>query len=164
MAESNIRRNIRARIVSRLESIGKEMIRKAYKHGATEWIAHTSNLDAGFLYVVYYNGTVAYNTDRERAWGFGEGINEELLFHRGWDAKGIPDGTALDWIPLWFDRYKPRPKGFQLVIANATYYSEILEGGYNSKRKYKVLTYLFNELKHEGENNFPDASVSVEII
>jgi hypothetical protein len=164
MAESNIRRNIRARIVSRLESIGKEMIRKAYAHGGSEWTAHTLNLDAGFLYVVYYNGSVAYNTDRERAWGFGEGINENMTFHKGWAKKGIPDGTALDWIPIWFDRYKPRPKGFQLVIANATYYSEFLEEGLKMKRQYKVLTYLFNELKHAGEANFPDSPVSVEII
>jgi hypothetical protein len=167
MSESLFRRNARARIVSKLESIGKELIDRAYQHGATEWVGHTLNLDAGFVYAVFYNGHLAYNTDRERAIGYSQGMGESLQWHKGWEKRGIPDGDSSLWVEYWLSTFKPKPKGFSLVIANVAYYSRILEEGTQSKgsgRQYKVITYLFNELLNAGKQAFNDPKAEVQIV
>jgi hypothetical protein len=168
-------------MVVRLENLGKEMVEKAYRHGMHEYEANTNNLDAGYAYVVYLRGHIAYNTDREQAIGFSQGHNEDLGWHHGWPKRGIPDGTAVEWFERWLKSYKPKTMGFELVVLNATYYARILEEGaqigykgigvFNpsndnkkhtgSQKKYKIVTYLIDDLYQRGQSFGKNVSVSV---
>lgn len=159
MAKKNLlKRNLEARIVTRLEAIGKEVANKAFQDaesGKLEWKHWTNNLGAGYAYAVFYRGSIAYNTDREQAIGFTMGMDDPLTWHKGWAKHGIPDGTAPDWFDLWLKNYRPKSKSFELVVVNATYYGKILEEGkqrYGNGKKYKVLTYLLNDVVKLSKN------------
>jgi hypothetical protein len=144
-----LKRNLEAITTTRLEKLGKTLATAAYKHGFNEWVAHTGNLDAGFGYAVYLRGNIAYNTDREKAYGYAPGMFEELQWHRGWDAMGIPDGDAALWFDRWLESYTPKSKAWELVVVNVTFYGKILEEGrqgLGGGRKYKVITYLLSDL------------------
>jgi hypothetical protein len=162
-----VKRNIEAVMVSRLESIGRSIIEKAYadqESGTNEWKSHTNNLAAGFACVVFLRGKVAYNTDREKAISFTQGMGDPLQWHRGWKKHGIPDGNALLWFDRWLKSYKPKSNKFELVLVNATYYGKILEEGRQGKlggRKFKVLTYLINELTDKARKFDKNAIVSI---
>lgn len=66
--------------------------------------------------------------------------------HRGWENGGIPDGTGVEWAEMFKREYKPKTKGFELVVFNAAYYSKFLEEGVGVKKKYRIISQVFGDM------------------
>ena len=76
----------------------------------------------------------------------GYGDKDVTAGHRGWENGGIPDGTGVEWAEMFKREYKPKTKGFELVVFNAAYYSKFLEEGVGVKKKYRIISQVFGDM------------------
>lgn len=91
----------------------------------------TQNLHDSYGSCVFYDGKEVFNTRRY--------VGRKALIGKKDPQGNLVLGRAE--IDSFFDGYKPRTKGFELVLAAAIFYAEILEKQKgNLKRKYRVIT------------------------
>lgn len=78
-------------------------------------------------------------------------VNKEEINgkHKGWAKYGIPDGFGYEWARMFVKEYRPQTDGFELVVFNAAFYSNILEHGAqrNARKKYQIISQVVGELQ-----------------
>lgn len=111
---------------------GYKLIRKAFD-GSNYSHNKTQNLHDSYGSCVFYNGKEVPNTRRY--------VGREATV-----GKIDPSGNIVlgrSEIDSFFDGYKAKSKGFELVLAAAIFYGQILEaGGGGIKRKYRVISFI----------------------
>lgn len=112
---------------------GYELIRKAFE-GSDYSHNKTQNLHDSYGSAVYYNGKLVEGSKRfMTSFAVGGKYNtytNELEYGR----------SEID---SFFDNYKAKSKGFELVLAAAIFYAPILEEGRGGiKRKYRVISFI----------------------
>ena len=98
--------------------------------------------------------------------------NDEITFHQtkewadlkkrnGWKAQGIAPGYGRDDLESYFNQYKPKTNGFQLIVVNAVFYTEILEkGASHLTRKFMVITQEMANMENVAKQ-FKGANISL---
>lgn len=107
----------------------------------------TMNQADAYGYAVFFDGML-----KKKGYAAAEMSGE---MHKGWEKYGIPDGTGRDWLNEFFAEWRPKAKGFVLIVVNAAFYSRILEEGtYRNRngksvpaRKYRIITQIASEMK-----------------
>lgn len=124
-----------SKLAKQLIADGYKCIRTAYD--TRQFTNRTFNLHDSYGSCLYYNGKEYPNSRRY--------VGREALVGK----KNIDGGFTLGRadIDIFFDNYKAKPKGFELVVAVAIFYGEILEKGKGKlKRKYRVISGATNEI------------------
>lgn len=126
-----------------IESLTKDAERILEKANATRQTKNdTYNQEDAYGYGIYYNGKLlkkGYLNDTPLA--------KEI--HKGWAKHNIKANTGRGYLDEYLDNYKQSKKGLTLVVANAVYYSPILEDGRqsNNGRRYKILSQIASDIK-----------------
>lgn len=140
------------KIVDYLAGQGKRIIHEAVQTKDTR--QRTQNQNDAYGWAVYYNGKEM----RRGYWTSAPQANEK---RNGWGAKGISSGYGREDLNRYFDGYKPKTNGFQLIVVNAVFYTSILEkGGGGVKRKYRVISQEFSSMENVG-SKFKDSTVTM---
>lgn len=120
------------KIIDYLADKGKSIIQDAVATKDTR--TRKRNQDDAYGWAVYFNG-------RQMKKGYYTETRTAEKMRNGWKAKGIEPGYGRDDLESYFNQYKPKTNGFQLIVVNAVFYTEILEkGAAHLKRKFKVIT------------------------
>lgn len=157
----------RQRMIKYLSGEASKLITMARSRKDTENISYTQRDAYGAL--ICYQGSVVYTlltaatTDAKApsytAGNYGK--MDDLGYggrHKGYN--GIPEGTGVEWATEFARSYKPRSKGWELVVFNAAFYSEIQErGGGSLKRTYRIISQIFGEMDNIAAK-FKGATVS----
>lgn len=123
---------------------GYKCISTAYKN--KDYNNRTYNLHDSYGSCLYLDGKEYPNSRRY--------VGRQALVGKKDLGKNLILGRAE--IDNYFDEYKPKKEGFELVVAVAIFYGRILEkGGGRLKRKYKVISGATTEVesiakKHKG--------------
>lgn len=107
---------------------GAKAINEAYK--TSEFQNWTYNLHDSYGCCLYYDGKEYLNSRRY--------VGRKALV-----GKTDPLGNLIlgrQVLDDFFDSYKPKPKGFDLVIVAAIFYAYILEKGIGLRKKYRVIS------------------------
>ena len=145
---NNLRSMVKAgneqKIIAYLASEGERLIKLAYASKQT--FDDSKNQKDAYGYRVYLDG-------REVKTGFVNNTPESDKEHHGWAKHEIPPDTGRGYLMEFFDEYKPSPKGFELLVVNAIYYSQILEDGMQNAmhHKYRIISQIrdnFDNLEH----------------
>lgn len=107
----------------------------------------TMNQADAYGYAVFYDGVL-----KKKGYA---AIEMSTKPHKGWEKYGIPDGTGRDWLNEFFAEWRPKAKGFVLIVVNAAFYSRILEEGTQNNRggknvparKFRIITQIASEMK-----------------
>lgn len=100
----------------------------------------TMNQADAYGYAVFYDGALKRK-------GYAA-LEMSGTIHKGWEKYDIPDGTGRDWLNEFFTEWKPKAKGFVLIVVNAAFYSLIQEeGGGKLTRKYQIITQIASEMQ-----------------
>lgn len=92
-------------------------------------------------YMVFYNGVI-----KRKGYAHPAPLNHEP--HRGWDKIGVDAGTGREWLDEFMGTWKPKAKGFVLIVVNAAFYSLIQEqGGGTLTKKYNIISQIAGEMK-----------------
>lgn len=114
---------------------GYQALRAAYD--TRQFTNRTFNLHDSYGSCLYYNGKEYPNSRRY--------VGRNALVGKKDMGKNLILGRAE--IDAFFDKYKPNPKGFDLVVAVAIFYGEILEKGTGKlRRKYRVISGAANQI------------------
>lgn len=116
---------------------GLRLITKAYE-GSDYSHNKTQNLHDSYGSCVFYNGKEMPNTRRY--------VGRNALV-----GKQDPDGNLIfgrEEIDTFFDGYKARQDGFELVMAAAIFYASDLESGIGLKRKYRVISFIADNVSN----------------
>lgn len=123
------------------------LVEEAYKTKTFE--EQTGNLADSFGAAVYYDGVLVKDGIQY--------LEPTATKPRQWTSGDFRSGH--DEMIKYFQNYKPRKKGFTIVLVAAMPYAPILEGGggYGIRHKYKVITganSLMRELAAKYESKF----------
>lgn len=130
------------KIVDYLAIQGKRIIHDAIQTKDTR--QRTQNQNDAYGWAVYYNGKEM----RRGYWTSAPQANEK---RNGWVNKGINPGYGREDLVKYFDEYKPKSNGFQLIVVNAVFYTAIQEaGGGRLKHKYRIITQEFSNMTEAG--------------
>lgn len=138
----SLRKKIEDEWIKEMRKDCVRLVRKAYE--TKTYDEDTGNLADSYGAAVYKDGVL---------------IKDTLAFRnqRATEAKEWEDG---DWrsgheeMLRYFQNYRPRAKGLTLVLVAAMPYAEVLESGkakngtFTLKKKYKVITGAYGELKN----------------
>lgn len=103
----------------------------------------TFNLIDSYGFGVYYNGAL------ERTGYYT--AQPAMTKRRNWYGKALAGREEIK--NFLQSEYRPKSKGFELVIAAAMPYGKILEtGGGNLRRKYKVISMAYDKLQDLSKN------------
>lgn len=125
-------------LAKKLAIKGRNLIEKAYLE-ADYNKNKTQNLHDSYGSAVFYNGKLYPNS--------------KMYFSKAattskYDPYQQEAITGRQAISEFFDDYKPKDKGMQLVVAVAIFYGGILElGGGNLRRKYKVISMIGDDIR-----------------
>lgn len=135
---------------------GKKVIDNAARTNTT--IPRSKNMMDAYGAAVFYQGkrvrTVYVNP-----------TPQSNKAHKGWDKHDIPSDTGRGYLDKWFDSYKTKTNGIELVCVNAIYYSQILEEGAQTRNrkaslgtKYRIISQTMSEMyslakKYNGQLN-----------
>lgn len=139
-----------------LKKIGRQIIAKASATNQAD--IRTGNQEDAYGYAVFYNGKMVGKSGR--AYGLDE--SQSMSIHAGWKKHNIKEGTGRDFLYRFYRNYKPNPVGFELVVVNAAFYSQILEDGKQSskRRKYRIISQIGNDV-YALERKFKGAKVRI---
>lgn len=133
---SNIVRQFINAYAKELAEEGKKLIDKAFATADFNK-NRTQNLHDSYGSCVFYDGKEVPNTRR-------------YVGRKATIGKKNPQGELIlgrAEVDAYFDAYKPKSKGFELVAVAAIFYAEILEKGKGKLRhKYKVITGLSGDM------------------
>lgn len=130
------------KIVDYLAGQGKKIIHDAIQTKDTR--QRTQNQNDAYGWAVYYNG-------REMRRGYWTSAPQANEKRNGWTNKGISPGYGREDLVKYFDEYKPKSNGFQLIVVNAVFYTAIQEaGGGRLKHKYRIITQEFSNMTEAG--------------
>lgn len=134
---SNIVRQFINAYAKELAEEGKKLIDKAFATADFNK-NRTQNLHDSYGSCVFYDGKEVPNTRR-------------YVGRKATIGKKNPQGELIlgrAEVDAYFDAYKPKSKGFELVAVAAIFYAEILEKGKGKLRhKYKVITGLSGDME-----------------
>ena len=127
------------KIIKYLDSEGDRIMKEAYN--TKETLDRSEAQKNAYGYRVYYNGL-------KQAEGFLSRTSDKV--HKGWDKHSIPPNTGRGYLMDFFNSYEPSPKGFELIVVNAVYYTQILEDGMQNKlhTKYKIISQIRDEFEN----------------
>lgn len=130
------------KIVDYLAGQGKKIIHDAIQTKDTR--QRTQNQNDAYGWAVYYNG-------REMRRGYWTSAPQANEKRNGWTNAGINPGYGREDLVKYFDGYKPKSTGFQLIVVNAVFYTAIQEaGGGRLKHKYRIITQEFSNMEEAG--------------
>lgn len=133
---SNIVRQFINAYAKELAEEGKKLIDKSFATADFNK-NRTQNLHDSYGSCVFYDGKEVPNTRR-------------YVGRKATIGKKNPQGELIlgrAEVDAYFDAYKPKSKGFELVAVAAIFYAEILEKGKGKLRhKYKVITGLSGDM------------------
>lgn len=130
------------KIVDYLAGQGKKIIHNAIQTKDTR--QRTQNQNDAYGWAVYYNG-------REMRRGYWTAAPQANEKRNGWSGAGIDRGYGREDLVKYFDEYKPKSNGFQLIVVNAVFYTAIQEaGGGRLKHKYRIITQEFSNMAEAG--------------
>lgn len=133
---NNIVRQFINAYAKELAEEGKKLIDKAFATADFNK-NRTQNLHDSYGSCVFYDGKEVPNTRR-------------YVGRKATIGKKNPQGELIlgrAEVDAYFDAYKPKSKGFELVAVAAIFYAEILEKGKGKLRhKYKVITGLSGDM------------------
>lgn len=130
------------KIVDYLAGQGKKIIHDAIQTKDTR--QRTQNQNDAYGWAVYYNG-------REMRRGYWTSAPQANEKRNGWANAGINPGYGREDLVKYFDEYKPKSNGFQLIVVNAVFYTAIQEaGGGRLKHKYRIITQEFSNMAEAG--------------
>lgn len=130
------------KIVDYLAGQGKKIIHDAIQTKDTR--QRTQNQNDAYGWAVYYNG-------REMRRGYWTSAPQANEKRNGWTNAGINPGYGREDLVKYFDEYKPKSNGFQLIVVNAVFYTAIQEaGGGRLKHKYRIITQEFSNMEEVG--------------
>lgn len=121
-----------ARLIIRyLDSEGKRIMELANNSRTTQ--VRSGAQKNAYGYRVYYNGL-------KQSEGYLDRTSDEV--HKGWAKHNIPANTGRGYLMDFFNSYTPIGKGFELIVVNAVYYTQILEDGMQNSlhHKYEVIS------------------------
>lgn len=125
------------RMAEALSEEGYQLIRKAFD-GSNYSHNKTQNLHDSYGSCVFYDGKEVPNTRRY--------VGREATVGKRDPSGNLVLGRAE--IDSFFDNYKAKAKGFELVLAAAIFYGQILEeGSGNLKRKYRVISFIADNVE-----------------
>ena len=142
MPKMRLNKNIYAKYVERMSEAlaedGHTLIKQAFE-GSDYNHNKTQNLHDSYGSCVFYDGKEVPNTRR-------------YVGHKATVRKVDRDGNLIfgrEEIDSFFDGYKAKSKGFELVLAAAIFYGQILEDGSgNLKRKYRVISFMADKVEN----------------
>lgn len=127
------------RMVNYLAKEGKRMAQDALNRKDPK--NRSENQADSFGYAVFFNGEV-----KKKGYARETPLAEKA--HKGWKSAGIADGYGREWLNEFFTEWKPKEKGFVLIVVNAAFYSLIQEqGGGTLTRKYQVITQIVSDMQ-----------------
>jgi hypothetical protein len=130
-------------LVDKLVKIGKDVMEKAFK-SADFKKDKTQNLHDSYGCAVYHNGLLVKDTIQT--------LTEHPKATQPRRLEG-EDVYGREHIEDYLRSYKPRSRGFQLVVIASMPYAGILEAGKSPlNRKYTVISGIKDELKTEAKN------------
>ena len=130
------------KIVDYLAGQGKKIIHDAIQTKDTR--QRTQNQNDAYGWAVFYNG-------REMRRGYWTSAPQANEKRNGWANAGINPGYGREDLVKYFDEYKPKSNGFQLIVVNAVFYTAIQEaGGGRLKHKYRIITQEFSNMAEAG--------------
>lgn len=130
------------KMVDYLAGQGKKIIHDAIQTKDTR--QRTQNQNDAYGWAVYYNG-------REMRRGYWTSTPQANEKRNGWTNAGINPGYGREDLVKYFDEYKPKSNGFQLIVVNAVFYTAIQEaGGGRLKHKYRIITQEFSNMTEAG--------------
>ena len=142
MAAINLLQRQTNKIVDYLAGQGKKIIHDAIQTKDTR--QRTQNQNDAYGWAVYYNG-------REMRRGYWTSAPQANEKRNGWANAGINPGYGREDLVKYFDEYKPKSNGFQLIVVNAVFYTAIQEaGGGRLKHKYRIITQEFSNMAEAG--------------
>lgn len=129
---------IARKVVNALADKGQKLIQKAFNESDYSK-DKTQNLHDSYGSAVYYNGKLVPGSER-------------YFISRAVEGRYNSTTNEIDYgrdeIESFFHNYKSKRKGFELVIAVAMFYGEILEkGSGNLRRKYKVISSVADDVE-----------------
>jgi hypothetical protein len=142
MPKMRLDKNIYAKYVERMSEAlaedGHILIKQAFE-GSDYNHNKTQNLHDSYGSCVFYNGKEVSNTRRY--------VGRKATVGKIDPIGNIVLGRAE--IDSFFDGYKAKSKGFELVLAAAIFYGQILEDGSGKlKRKYRVISFMADKVEN----------------
>lgn len=129
---------IARKIINALADKGQKLIQKAFNESDYSK-DKTQNLHDSYGSAVFYNGKLVVGSERYF-------ISKAVEGKYNSSTNKIEYGR--DEIESFFQNYKAKSRGFELVIAVAMFYGEILESGSgNLRRKYKVISSVADDVE-----------------
>lgn len=140
------------KIIDYLADKGKSIIRDAV--ATKDTLTRKRNQQDAYGWAVYFNG-------REMKRGYYTETRTAEKQRNGWKEKGIAPGYGRDDLESYFNQYKPKTNGFQLIVVNAVFYTEILEkGASHLTRKFMVITQEMANMENVAKQ-FKGANISL---